>query len=188
MSAEPVFFESAAKFRAWLKRNAASAGEIVVGFYKVGTGRPSMTWSESVDEALCFGWIDGVRKGIDAESYQIRFTPRRPGSNWSAINVEKVRVLTQAGRMTEAGLRAFADYDPDRSRNYSYEQRSEAKLSADEEARFRRSREAWAFFEKQPPGWRQLQIYRVVSAKRVETREGRLGRLIEACARGERLA
>jgi uncharacterized protein YdeI (YjbR/CyaY-like superfamily) len=185
--AQPVFFESAAKFRAWLKRHAGKADEIVVGFHKVATGKPSMTWSESVDEALCFGWIDGVRKRIDDEAYQIRFTPRRPGSKWSAVNIEKMRVLAEQGRMTEPGLQAFANFDPARNSMYSYEHRSEARLSDADEARFRRARKAWNFFEAQPPGWRQLQIYRVVGAKREETRQARLARLIGACAAGERL-
>lgn len=185
--AQPVFFESPAKFRAWLQRHAAKSAELVVGFHKVATGRPCMTWSESVDEALCFGWIDGVRRRIDDDTYQIRFTPRRPGSNWSAINVEKVRVLTQQGRMTKAGLDAFADYDPKKKRLYSYEQRAEARLTAEDEARFRRSRRAWKFFEAQPPGYRQLVTYWVASARKPETRAARLEKLIAASSAGERM-
>jgi uncharacterized protein YdeI (YjbR/CyaY-like superfamily) len=184
---KPVFFETAAAFGCWLRKHAASESELIVGFYKRGTGLPSMTWPESVDEALCHGWIDGVRSRIDDESYKIRFTPRRPGSIWSAINIERVGVLRDEGRMTEPGLQAFALRKEAKSRIYSYEQAAEATLTADELALFRRNKVAWRFFEAQPPGYRRLSVWRVVSAKRAETRRSRLAKLIEASASGIRL-
>lgn len=183
----PTFFATAEDFRAWLERHAATAGELLVGFYKKGSGKPSMTWPESVDEALCFGWIDGVRKRIDDESYQIRFTPRKPTSIWSAVNIERVRVLTDEGRMTPAGLEAFSRRTERKSRIYGYEQDQPATLEPADEAAFRQDEEAWAFFEEQPPSYRQKAIWRVVSAKREATRQKRLAQLVEACRRRERL-
>jgi uncharacterized protein YdeI (YjbR/CyaY-like superfamily) len=187
MAGAPVFFATPEKFRAWLARNASKATELVVGFHKVGSGTPSITWPESVDEALCVGWVDGVRKRIDDLTYQIRFTPRKPSSNWSAINIERVRVLTEAGRMSEAGLAAFALRVEHRSRIYAYEQSEVAVLSPSQEAKFRRAKSAWKFFEAQPPGYRRQMLWRIVSAKQDATRERRLATLIAASSRGERL-
>jgi uncharacterized protein YdeI (YjbR/CyaY-like superfamily) len=147
-----------------------------------------MTWPESVDEALCFGWIDGVRKRIDAERYTIRFTPRRPGSIWSAVNVGRVAALTEEGRMRPAGLAAFAARREDRSGIYSYEQREQAVLPAAYEKRLRAERRAWKWFEAQPKGYRRDAIRWVMTAKREETRERRLATLIEASAAGRRIA
>lgn len=184
---EPKFFRSPSAFRAWLERNAAGATEVIVGFHKVASGKPSLTWSESVDEALCFGWIDGVRNRIDEHSYRIRFTPRKPRSTWSAINIEKVRALTEQGRMTPDGNAAFARRTDDTSRTYSYEQRKRAKLTPAAEARFRKHRAAWSFFAAQAPSYRKVMTWWVVSAKREATREQRLARLIEASRAGKRL-
>lgn len=184
--AEPVFFATADAFGEWLAQHHESERELLVGYYKKGSGLPSMTWPESVDEALCYGWIDGVRKSRDADSYTIRFTPRKVGSIWSAVNIGRVEELTALGRMLPAGLRAFAARREDRSAVYSHEQAEEATLSAEEESRFRAEPEAWAFFEKQPPSYRKAAIWNIVSAKKEETRLRRLRTLIEESAAGRR--
>jgi len=182
-----IFFETADEFAAWLENHGAGAEELVVGFHKKGSRRPSMSWSESVDAALCFGWIDGARKRIDEHSYQIRFTPRRPLSIWSAINIAKMRVLKRQGRMKAPGMAAFANRRAEKSKIYSYEQQKQATLAPPHEARFRKSKAAWKFFEAQPRSYRQLVVWRIVSAKRPETKESRLMALIEACSDGRRL-
>ena len=183
----PRFFASPDEFRAWLEANHAGERELLVGFYKKGSGIPSITWPESVDEALCFGWIDGVRRTIDAERYTIRFTPRKPTSIWSNVNIAKVAMLLKAGRMKPAGLAAWERRDPEKSGIYSFERQHPAEFDADAERRFRRERAAWRFFQAQPPGYRRLATHYVTSAKRPETRERRLALLIEHSARGERL-
>jgi uncharacterized protein YdeI (YjbR/CyaY-like superfamily) len=183
----PIFFKSAAEFGAWLAKHGAAESELVVGFYKRDSGLPSMTWPESVDEALCFGWIDGVRKSIDEISYLIRFTPRKPTSIWSTINIERVNVLQSQGRMKEAGLEAYSHRREAKSKIYSYEQAANAALDPPEEALFRKHKKAWKFFEAQPPGYRHLVIWRIISAKRPETRQARLAKLIEASENGQRL-
>ena len=182
-----TFFETADEFVDWLEKHSAVKLELVVGFHKRGTGRGSMTWLQSVDAALCFGWIDGVRKRIDEHTYQIRFTPRKPQSIWSAINVERVRVLDAEGRMRAAGLKAFSHRREGRSKIYSYEQKQAAKLPPAFEARFRKARAAWKFFEAQPPGYRHQMIWRILSAKQAPTRERRLALLIEASQEKRRL-
>jgi uncharacterized protein YdeI (YjbR/CyaY-like superfamily) len=184
---EPKFFASAAKFRAWLELNAATATELIVGFWKVDSGRPSMTWPESVDEALCFGWIDGVRKRLDNHSYQIRFTPRKPTSIWSAINIRKFEHLIAEGRMTDAGVRAHSYRTDAKSVVYSYEQQVESELTASEIRGFKRNRTAWAHFEACPPGYRKVLLHWVTAAKKPETRVARLQKLIEASKEGKRL-
>jgi uncharacterized protein YdeI (YjbR/CyaY-like superfamily) len=184
---EPRFFASPAEFRAWLEANHAKSAELVVGFYKKGSGKPSMTWSESVDEALCFGWIDGVRRSIDAERYTIRFTPRKPVSIWSNVNIAKVEMLLREGRMRPAGLVAWERRDPERSGVYAFERATPAEFDPESLRRFKHAREAWTFFQKQPPGYRRLATHYVTSAKRPETRERRLSMLIEHSAKGERL-
>jgi len=184
---EPRFFATPADLRAWFTKNAETEKELLVGFYRKGSGRPSITWPESVDQALCFGWIDGVRRGVDDESYTIRFTPRKARSNWSAVNIRRVQELTEAGLMQPAGLRAFEARTDDRSAVYSYEQRHEATLDADQEKQFRANKQAWKFFQAQPPGYRQLAIFWVVSAKRPETRARRLSTLIEDSAHERRI-
>jgi uncharacterized protein YdeI (YjbR/CyaY-like superfamily) len=173
--------------RGWLAQHAGSAGEITVGFYKTHTGRHGLTWPQAVDEALCVGWIDGVRRRIDDERYAIRFTPRRQGSVWSAVNITRMEVLQGEGRVSAAGLAVFVRRSEARSRIYSYEQRDEAALCADDERRFRSHKEAWEFFGQQPAGYRKQMVWRIVSAKRSETRAARLEKLIEASARGRRL-
>jgi uncharacterized protein YdeI (YjbR/CyaY-like superfamily) len=183
----PTFFKTAAEFRVWLAEHSAAEVELFVGFHKRGANRPSMTWPESVDEALCVGWIDGVRKNIDESSYQIRFTPRKPTSTWSAINIERVRVLQSEGRMKEAGLKAYEHRREAKSKIYSYEQTARATLQPSDEVVFRKNKPAWKFFEAQPPGYRHQMIYRIVSAKRLETQQARLAKLIEASQSGQRL-
>jgi uncharacterized protein YdeI (YjbR/CyaY-like superfamily) len=182
-----TFFATADKFAAWLEQHGAVETEFVVGYYKRGSKRPSMTWAESVDAALCFGWIDGVRKRLDEHSYQIRFTPRKPTSIWSHINIERARDLRRQGKMREAGLKAYSHRREDKSRIYSYEQRKTAALAPVDELRFRKAKAAWKFFEAQPPGYRQLVTWRIVSAKRAETRERRLADLIQASQERRRL-
>ncbi|NIA53584.1 bacteriocin-protection protein [Massilia sp. TW-1] len=183
----PVFFEDAQAFRTWLAAHAHEARELLVGFHKVGTGKPCMRWSDSVDQALCYGWIDGVRKGIDEHTYTIRFTPRKAGSIWSAVNIDKVAKLREQGLMTPAGEAAFAERSEARSRVYSHERETPAELEAADRARFKRHKAAWAYFEACPPGYRKRMLHVVTSAKKPETRAARLERLIEACAEGRRL-
>jgi uncharacterized protein YdeI (YjbR/CyaY-like superfamily) len=184
--AQPQFFPTPAEFRAWLEQHASTEGQLLVGFYKKGSGRPSITWPESVDEALCFGWIDGIRRGIDEESYSIRFTPRRRGSIWSAVNVRRIAALVDAGRMTPAGLAAFEARADAKTGVYSFESRPQG-LDEPYAERFRAQREAWRFFESQPPGYRRTATFWVQSAKQEATRLRRLDQLIEVSARGERL-
>lgn len=183
----PRYFAAPAAFRAWLEQHAEHESELLVGFHKVDSGKPSMSWSESVDEALCFGWIDGVRKRIDEASYSIRFTPRKPGSIWSAINIAKVETLRAGRRMTPAGERAFAQRIADRSVVYAYEQTDVAQLTAAETQAFRRDAPAWAYWEGCPPGYRKTLLHWVTSAKRAQTRAARLATLIDACRDGKRL-
>jgi uncharacterized protein YdeI (YjbR/CyaY-like superfamily) len=185
---KPVYFAMPAEFRRWLERHHASTPELWVGFYKKHTGRPSMTWPEAVAEALCFGWIDGIRKSVDAARYVNRFTPRRPGSNWSAVNVRLVQELIASGRMRPAGLKAFEGRRPEKAGQYSYEQRKTARLTPEMEAAFRANPDAWRFFESQPPGYRQLMTFWIMSAKQDATRGRRLAALIEASAEGRRIA
>ena len=182
----PTFFPTPAHFRRWLAKHHDSEDELWVGFYKKATGRPSITWPESVDEALCFGWIDGIRKSVDGEAYAIRFTPRRRGSHWSRVNLERVPVLIEEGRMAPAGMAAYEDRDPERSARYSYE-REALRFSREQERELRRNPAAWAFWEAQPPGYRKLATGWVVSAKREETRARRLAQLVEDSANGLRI-
>ena len=186
-SPEATFFSTPADFRAWLQRHSAEVTELIVGFYKKGCGKPSITWQESVDEALCVGWIDGVRKRIDDTAYQIRFTPRKPTSTWSAINIARVADLASQGRMLPAGLAAFARRSEAKSRTYAYEQAAQVALPRGDEARFRKNKVAWAYFQAQPLGYRKLVIWRIVSAKLEATRQRRLLQLIEASQNGARL-
>ena len=184
---KPTFFAEPADFRAWLEENHERASELLVGFYKKATGRPSITWPEAVDEALCFGWIDGIRRSLGDESYTIRFTPRKARSTWSAVNIEHARELVAEGRMRPAGLAAFEARSDDRSAIYAYEQRHDAKLAPDEEREFRSNERAWAFFVAQPPSYRKTALWWVVSAKREETRARRLRTLVEDSSDGRRL-
>jgi uncharacterized protein YdeI (YjbR/CyaY-like superfamily) len=177
------FFETQAEFRAWLEKNHATKTELYVGFHKKSSGKPSITWPEAVDAALCFGWIDGVRKSIDETSYANRFTPRRPGSNWSAVNINRVKELKKRGLMTPAGLAAFERRDEGRALAYSYE-RANARLDPAMEEAFRANEKAWAFFEARPPSYRKAVTWWVVSAKKEETRQRRLRTLIQDSAEG----
>lgn len=170
----------------WLEAHHASGGELWVGFYKKESGKPSMTWPESVDEALCFGWIDGIRKSIDGERYVIRFTPRKPVSIWSNVNTAKVKKLLAEGRMMPAGLAAWERCDEVKSGIYSFERKA-ASFSDEQLLLFRKSKRAWAFFETQAPSYRRLAAHYVGSAKRKETRSRRLATLIAHSAKGERL-
>lgn len=183
----PVFFDSAVHFRVWLERNHQRATELRVGFRKVSTGLPSMNWSESVEEALCFGWIDGVRKRIDDSSYMIRFTPRRRESIWSPVNLAKMKILIAQGRVQPAGLAAYEGRSAKKTAGYSFEQEHPVELAALEARQFKRNKVAWKFFESVAPSYRKLVTHWVVNAKKPETRARRLEELIDACAEGRRL-
>jgi uncharacterized protein YdeI (YjbR/CyaY-like superfamily) len=184
-AAPPRYFATPADFRAWLVRHHETAGELWVGFHKVGNGTPSITWPESVDEALCVGWIDGVRKRIDADRHMIRFSPRKPTSIWSAINIAKMQVLIRERRVLPAGLKAFEKRSEAKSRTYSYEQRAQARLDHAAEKRFRANRAAWKFFQARPPWYRRTATWWIVSAKKEETRQKRLAILIDCCAQSK---
>jgi uncharacterized protein YdeI (YjbR/CyaY-like superfamily) len=181
-----VFFRTPGALRQWFRAHHAKADELWIGYYKKGSGRPSVTWSESVDEALCVGWIDGIRKTLDEHSYTNRFTPRRPGSTWSAVNIARVGVLTKAKRMRPAGLNAFAARKAETSGVYSYEQRR-AQLEEPYASLMKTHAAASEFFDRQPPYYRKTMSWYIMSARKDETRMRRLQRLIEACAKGQRL-
>jgi uncharacterized protein YdeI (YjbR/CyaY-like superfamily) len=182
--ARPAFFGTPAAFRAWLEAHHQARKELLVGFYKTGSGKPSITWPQSVDEALCFGWIDGVRRSLGDQAYTIRFTPRRPASIWSAINVRKVAQLIKEGKMAPAGVQAFAARRPERTGIYSFERTAAAELTAAEEKTLRANRKASTFFDAQAPWYRRAALHWVVSAKRDETRRRRLQQLIADSAAG----
>lgn len=182
---KPIFFATPADWRAWLEAHHATAREVSVGFWKRDSGRTSITWPQSVDEALCFGWIDGVRHRIDETAYRIRFTPRKPGGIWSQVNLKRFAELAAEGRVTPAGQAAY-DAGKHRTGLYSYE-RAADDLTAEEAARFQANAEAWARFQAFPPGYRKVAIHRVTSAKGEATRARRLDILIDASARGLRL-
>ena len=184
---KPRFFATPANFRAWLQANHETETELVVGFHKKGSGKPSITWPESVDEALCFGWIDGVRRSLGERDYSIRFTPRRTRSIWSAVNVARVAELTKLGRMRPAGIRAFAARAPERTGVYAFERKEAAKLTKAQEKTLRANRKAAAFFDAQPPGYRKTAIHWVISAKQEATRDRRLQLLIADSAAGLRI-
>ena len=181
----PTYFASEADFRRWLKVHHGTAPELLVGFWKKGSGKPSIDWPQSRDQALCFGWIDGVRRSLGDEAYTIRFTPRRKGSIWSKVNVERFEALKAAGQMTPAGERAFEEKV--RSGVYAYE-KALTELAPDEEARFRANAPAWADWEKRPPGYRKVVLHWITSAKKPETRAKRLATLIEDSAAGRKIA
>lgn len=184
---KPVFFPSLSAWRAWLQEHHADAQELWVGLYKRDSGRPSITWPEAVDGALCFGWIDGIRKSLDNISYKIRFTPRKARSVWSAVNVKRATELSTQGLMHSAGLAAFQKREGKRSEIYSYEQRKRAKLPALYERKFRNHRSAWIFFKAQPPGYQRICSWWIISAKREETKLKRLAELIEHSAHQRRI-
>ena len=181
---DPTFFATPTEFREWLAVNHDSVPELWVGFYKTKSGIPSITWPEAVDEALCIGWIDAVRKSIDAERYMIRFTRRLPRGIWSAVNIARVAALTSEGRMQAPGLRAFAERKEERSGIYSYEQAESPVLPPDFEQEFRMHADAWAYFESRPGWYRKAAIWSILSAKRDETKRKRLDELIDCSSRG----
>ena len=182
---KPTFFATQAAFRAWLKKHHKTADELWVGYYRKDCGKPTITWQQSVDEALCFGWIDGIRKKISAEAYTNRFTPRRPGSNWSAINIAKVTELTKQKRMQPAGLAAFAKRTEAKSRIYTYE-RVSVELDPPLAKKFKANKKAWTFFQAQPPYYRKLMTGWVNGAKQEETRLRRLDKLMALSESGKR--
>jgi uncharacterized protein YdeI (YjbR/CyaY-like superfamily) len=184
---DALYFPDAAAFRAWLADHAATSTSLMVGFHRVATGRPTMTWSESVDEALCFGWIDGRRNRVDEDRYTIRFTPRKAGSIWSLVNIAKMDALRAQGRMTAAGEAAFALRSAAKSGIYSHERAAPAVLSRAETALFRRNKAAWTFFDAAPAGYRNVMLHWVTGAKREATRTSRLDKLIAASSVGERI-
>ncbi|MEL1255641.1 YdeI/OmpD-associated family protein [Flavobacterium sp. DGU38] len=181
-----TFFPTQEKFRAWLEKNYQTETELLVGFYKVSSKKPSMSWSESVDQALCFGWIDGIRKTIDDESYTIRFTPRKKSSIWSAINIKKIDQLTKAGLMKEAGLKAFEFRSEERSKIYSHEKEAYV-LDSEFEKQFKANEVAWEYFDKQAPSYKKVMIHWIMSAKQEKTRLSRLEKTIKISAEQKRM-
>ena len=181
---DAIFFTTPDELRDWFDANHESADELWLGSYKKASGKPSVSWSDAVDEALCVGWIDSVRYSLDDERAAQRFTPRRKGSNWSAINVQKIERLRAEGRMRPAGEAAFAERREDRTAVYSFERREDAELTPDEEARFRANEAAWAWFSARPPSFRKQSLHWVVAVKRPETRAAHLDTLIADSAEG----
>jgi len=184
---KPLFFATPADWRRWLARHHKSERELWVGFHKRVTGRPSITWPESVDEALCVGWIDGLRKSLDADTYMIRFTPRRSGSNWSLVNVNRVKALIQEGRMKRAGAKAFDARKDDKTVYRFEQQRNQARFSRAMVQQFKTDAAAWAFFQAQPPGYRRIAAFYVISAKQEPTRQRRLEILIALSKKQQRI-
>jgi uncharacterized protein YdeI (YjbR/CyaY-like superfamily) len=182
---EPTFFKAPAAWRKWLEKNHAKKTELLVGFHKVKSGNPSITYQEALDEALCFGWIDGVRRGGET-TYTIRFTPRRAQSIWSAVNIKRIEALKDDGKMHAAGLATFETRDPRRQKKYSHENR-DTRFSAEEEQKLRSNKKAWEIFSAMPPSYRRPATWWVVSAKKPETRERRLATLIEDSAAGRKI-
>jgi uncharacterized protein YdeI (YjbR/CyaY-like superfamily) len=182
MAATPIFFRTPSDFRSWLELHHDKFHELFVGFHKKSSGKPGLTWPESVDAALCFGWIDGIRKSIDETSYMIRFTPRKSTSTWSAINIRRVRELTKLGLVHPTGLKAFAARSAKKSGVYSYEQRKHARFTAAQLKQFRANKSAWEFFRSQAPWYQTVTAYWVLSAKKEETKRKRLASLIRYSA------
>jgi len=182
---KPAFFKTEADFRRWFEANHETAPELLVGFWKKASGKPSIDWPQARDQALCFGWIDGIRRSLGDESYTIRFTPRRKGSIWSKVNVERFDALTADGQMTPAGVRAYEE-NKHKSGLYAYENEQKA-LSEEEDRLFRENKAAWADWDKRPPSYRRSALHWITSAKRPETRAKRLAELIEVSAEGRRL-
>jgi uncharacterized protein YdeI (YjbR/CyaY-like superfamily) len=189
MTTKPRFFSTGALFYDWLAKHHATKDELLVGLHKKGSGKRSMTYAEALDAALAFGWIDGVRRTIDEASYSIRFTPRRPSSIWSAVNIKRVGELTRDGRMQPAGLTAFANRNPKKSAIYSYERAKVGELLLDDEAMsaIKSDERAWAFFDAQAPWYKRTASHWIVSAKRAETRAKRLATLVECCRKGKKI-
>jgi uncharacterized protein YdeI (YjbR/CyaY-like superfamily) len=186
VSKKPTFFRSASDFRRWLERHHDSDDELWVGYYKKDSGRPSITWHESVEEAICYGWIDGIRKSVDDISYKIRFTPRRSGSVWSKINIRLARMSIKEGRMQPPGLKAFQAHRENKSGIYSYDQRR-AQLEEPYNRMLKKNRAAWDYFQAKPPSYRKAICWWIISAKKEETRLRRLEKLIKYSERGQTL-
>lgn len=183
---KPLFFKSQSEFRKWLEKHHAQEKELLVGFYKKHTGKASITYPEALDEALCFGWIDGVRRSLSDEAYTNRFSPRKPKSIWSNVNVRHVERLKKLGRMGPAGLAAYERRDPKKTGIYSFENRPR-EFSPEFKKKFQANKKAWEYFEQQPPSFKRVSIFYVMSAKQEETRKRRLALLIESAARGVRI-
>lgn len=183
---KPVFFKKQADFRKWFEKNAETATQLLVGFYRVATGKPSITWSQSVDEALCFGWIDSIRNSIDEERYSIRFTPRKPSSIWSAVNIKKVEELKKLRLMKPKGLALFNNKDENKLRTYSFE-RSVVELSTQFEKKFKTNKKAWNFFQQMPPSYKKPAINWVMSAKQESTKHSRITTLIKDSEEGKKI-
>lgn len=183
----PKFFAKQSDFRKWLAKNHETRSEVLVGFYKVNSGKPSMSWPQSVDEALCFGWIDGVRKRIDDERYSIRFTPRKPTSIWSALNIKKAEELTKQGLMEHAGIEAFKKRTENKSKIYAYENEP-AELSAELKKKFKANKKAWNFFATQAPSYQKTIVHWIMRAKQETTRTSRLEKTITESEKQQRLA
>jgi uncharacterized protein YdeI (YjbR/CyaY-like superfamily) len=181
---KPRFFKTPADFRAWMERHHVDVAELLVGFYKTGSAKPSVTWPESVNVALCFGWIDGVRRRIDETSYTIRFTPRKPTGTWSVVNVKRFAELEKSGLMTPAGRKAFENRKAAKTGIYAYEQESAAEFDPAFEKQFRAHTRAWKFFQSQAPWYRRTATHWVVRAKQAETRSRRLEQLIDVSEQG----
>ncbi len=184
----PVFFSAPAEFRKWLEEHHDKKQELLVGFYKKGSGKPSLTWPESVDQALCFGWIDGIRRSVDEVSYSIRFTPRKTSSTWSTVNIDRVNELTKLDLMRPAGLKAFSERQEKRSGIYAYEQKEVAQLDEAHQQQFEANQKAWNFFQTQAPWYQRTVTWWVVSAKKEETKLKRLATLIEVSEKGQTVA
>lgn len=183
----PHFFATPDDFRKWLDKNHEKETELLVGFYKVGSGKPSMTWPESVDQALCYGWIDGVRRSLGEDAYSIRFTPRRPGSIWSAVNIDKMENLLKKNLVKQAGIAAYGKRTENKSRIYAFEQKEDPKLSDTMEKEFKANKTAWDFFMKQAPSYRKQMIHRIVSAKQEKTQKSRFEKLVSTSSEGKRV-
>jgi uncharacterized protein YdeI (YjbR/CyaY-like superfamily) len=183
---KPTFFSTQQEFRKWLSKNHKKETELLVGYYKVGSSKPSMTWSQSVDEALCFGWIDGIRRSVNKDSYCIRFTPRRPTSIWSTVNIKKVETLIKQGLMQSAGLEAFKKRKEHKSNIYSFEN-AQNTLTNKLEKKIKANKIAWNFFTKQAPSYKKMVIHWIRSAKREETQHARLKKTITASEKQKRL-
>jgi uncharacterized protein YdeI (YjbR/CyaY-like superfamily) len=184
---EPHFFENQANFRKWLDKNHNKETELLVGYYKKGSGKPSMTWPESVDQALCYGWIDGVMKSLGNDSYARRFTPRKQASIWSAVNIKKMEDLLEKKLVKPAGLAAYEKRRESHSKIYAYEQENPEALPAAMEKEFKANAPAWEFFMKQAPWYRRTMIYRITSAKQDKTKQARFEKLVNASTEGKRL-
>ena len=182
---QPVFFETPAALRKWFTANHKQGGVLWLGYHKRGTGKPSVDWAQSVDQALCFGWIDGVRKSLGAESYMIRFTPRKADSHWSSVNIKRVAELTRMGQMKPAGHKAFEARSEKKSGRYSYEQRHQARLSPTQLRQFKANADAWKYFQAQPPWYQRITTFWIASAVREATQASRLEQLIRHSAAGD---